>query len=145
MKIENFMTSEVISVDLDDRLALVQELFNKNKFHHLLVVDSTNKLVAVISERDLLKAISPNINLPSATAKDIATLNKRVHQVVSRKLTKIYQFSSLAAAVKLFKEEKVSCLPVVNNDNVPVGIITWRDILDWLYNKLPKSETENAE
>ena len=136
MKVEELMSNDVVCIDMDERLAVVQELFAKHHFHHLLVIDKCNKLVAVISERDLLKAISPNIELPTANVKDLATLNKRVHQVVSGKVVCIHQFSSFSDAVKLFKEKNVSCLPVINTNNIPVGIITWRDVINWLYGKI---------
>lgn len=136
MKVEELMNNDVICIDMDERLAVVQELFTKHKFHHLLVVDKSKKLRAVISERDLLKAISPNIELPSANVKDLATLNKRVHQIVSGKMVCIHQFSSFSDAVKMFQVQNVSCLPVINAKNIPVGIITWRDIISWLYDKI---------
>ena len=136
MKVEDLMSDEVICIDMDERLAVVRELFNKHEFHHLLVVDKNKKLTAVISERDLLKAISPNIELPSANVKDLATLNKRIFQIASKKVISIYQFSSFSDAVRIFKENKVSCLPVINSNNIPVGIITWRDVISWLHEKI---------
>jgi len=136
MKIEDIMSDEVICINLDERLSVVRELFIQHKFHHLMVTDKNNKLVAVISERDYFKATNSNIELPTANDKDLAMLNKRVHQIVSKKLVAIKQFSSLSAAIKTFHETGVSCLPVVNNDNEPVGILSWRDIINWLYTKL---------
>mgnify|MGYP000373709733 CR=1 FL=1 len=136
MKVEEIMSGNVISINMDERLEMVQKLFAKHQFHHLLVVDNHKELVGVISERDLLKAISPNIELPTANVKDLATLNKRVHQIVSNKVVCIHQFSQFSAAVKIFQEKKVSCLPVINANNIPVGIITWRDVIAWLHNKV---------
>lgn len=136
MKVEEVMSSNVISIDMDERLEIVQKLFAKHQFHHLLVVDNRKELVGVISERDLLKAISPNIELPTANVKDLATLNKRVHQIVSSKVVCIHQFSPFSTAVKIFQEKKVSCLPVINANNIPVGIITWRDVIAWLHDKV---------
>lgn len=136
MKIDDLMSTNVISIHMDERISLVQELFNQHKFHHLLVVDDKNTLVSVVSERDLLKALSPNVGLASESMKDSATLNKRVHQIMARQLVYITQGSTLNAAISLFQESSVSCLPVINKNNKPVGIITWRDILTWLYQKI---------
>lgn len=140
MKIENIMSTNITCVDLDERLSVVRELFIMHKFHHLMVVDHKNQLVGVISERDYLKATNSNIELPTANGKDLAMLNKRVHQVISKKLVAIKQFTSFNEAIKVFHDTGVSCLPIVNSHNKPVGIITWRDIIYWLYGKvkLPK-------
>jgi acetoin utilization protein AcuB len=135
MKIESIMNSDVICVDMDDRLYTVRELFINNKFHHLMVIDHKKELVAIISDRDYFKATNTNIDLPSANEKDLATLNKRVHQIVSKKLVAVKQFSSYKDAIIIFHDNKISCLPVVNAHNQPVGIVTWRDIMSWLYAK----------
>lgn len=141
MKIEEIMSEEVTCIDLDDRLSVVRELFIKHKFHHLMVTDSKNQLIAVISERDYLKATNSNLELPAASEKDLAMLNKRVHQIVSKKLVAIKQFSPFSEAIKTFHDTGMSCLPVINSNNQPVGVITSRDIIKWLYSKVnsPKS------
>ena len=41
--------------------------------------------IGVISDRDLLKALSPYIGTATETSRDVATLNKRAHQIMSRK------------------------------------------------------------
>ena len=106
-----------------------------------MVTDSKNQLVAVISERDYLKATNSNLELPAASEKDLAMLNKRVHQIVSKKLVAIKQFSPFSEAIKTFHDTGMSCLPVINSNNQPVGVITSRDIIKWLYSKVnsPKS------
>ena len=117
MKIEEIMSEDVTCINLDERLSVVRELFIKHKFHHLMVIDQKKKLVAVISERDYLKATNSNLELPTASDKDLAMLNKRGHQIVSKKLVTIKQFSSFSAAIKTFHDTGVSCLPVINSDN----------------------------
>lgn len=136
MKIEEIMNNKVTCIDLDEKLSLVRELFIKQKFHHLMVVDKNNELVAVISERDYFKATNSNLELPAANEKDLAMLNKRVHQIVTKKLVSIKQFTPFSEAITIFHDTGVSCLPVVNSKNKPVGLLTWRDIIGWLYNKV---------
>ena len=33
----------------------------------------------------------------------------------------------------LEKVQKISCLPVVDGENRPIGILSWRDILKWIW------------
>lgn len=136
MKVEEVMANNVICINMDDRLTVVRELFIKHKFHHLLVINNNGELIAVLSERDYFKATNSNQELPSANDKDLAMLNKRVHQIVSKKLFAIQELSTFSAAIKLFHDTGVSCLPVINSKNKPVGILTWRDIVKWLYGKV---------
>ena len=130
------MSPNVVTISDESRLDSAKDLFEQHKFHHLLVTDNSGKLVGVLSDRDLFKAISPHIGLASEKERDLATLNKRVHQVAARKVIAANNKANLNMAIKLFKENKISCLPVIDENNKPVGILTWRDIINWLYGKL---------
>jgi hypothetical protein len=59
---------------------------------------SMTALCGVISDRDLLRALSPYVGTASENARDTATLRKRVHQIM------------------------------------PVGIVSWRDVLKSSFN-----------
>ncbi len=84
MSIEKIMSKTVVTVEMDDSLKVVKDIFDNTNFHHLLVVES-GKLFGVISDRDLLKSLSPDIGTVAETSKDTATLNKRAHQIMTRK------------------------------------------------------------
>lgn len=128
MRIEQMMTARVVSVTMDDTLTSVKDIFENTRFHHLIVLEK-NKLLGVISDRDLLKALSPNIGLASESSRDTATLNKRVHQIMTRKPITIHAKSDVYVAIALFNQHAISCLPVIDHENKVVGILSWRDIL----------------
>tara|TARA_R110000868_G_scaffold364037_1_gene626612 strand:+ start:154069 stop:154482 length:414 start_codon:yes stop_codon:yes gene_type:complete len=128
MNVDKIMSKSIVTVGMDDSLAQIKELFDSNNFHHLLVVDAM-KLFGVISDRDLLKVMSPNVGTPAETARDAATLNKKAHQILTRKPITLLPTSDFYEAVEIFKQHKISCIPVVNNEGKPVGIISWRDII----------------
>lgn len=128
MQIEKIMSKPVVSVRLDDTLVVVKHIFENAKFHHLLVVEK-GKLYGVISDRDLLKSISPFIGTVQETAHDQFTLNKKVHQIMSRKPISLAPSADVYEAISLFNQHNISCIPIVNEEGVPVGIVSWRDIL----------------
>jgi acetoin utilization protein AcuB len=115
-------------VKLDDTLRTVKNIFENAKFHHLLVVEE-GKLYGVISDRDLLKSISPFIGTLQETAHDKFTLNKKVHQIMSRKPIALVPSANVYEAISLFNQHNISCIPIVNETGDPVGIVSWRDIL----------------
>jgi acetoin utilization protein AcuB len=136
LKIEDLMSKNVITVHLDDRLTKVKELFEENSFHHLMVLNDEGELAGVISTRDYAKAIHPNVDTPSATSKDLASLNKRVHQIVRRRVISVAADAALSSAIKLFYEKKISCLPVLDDKKHVIGVLSWRDVFRWLYEKM---------
>jgi acetoin utilization protein AcuB len=129
MDVGAIMTTRVVSVEMDDRLDVVKQIFDTLKFHHLLVIDDRKRLKGVVSDRDLLKALSPYVGSASENARDIATLNKRVHQIMSRNLITLHPGAALTEAVKKFLDHRVSCIPIVDDELKPVGILSWRDVL----------------
>jgi acetoin utilization protein AcuB len=123
------MTTRLVTVEIDDPLEAVKQIFDSVKFHHLLVVNSDRKLCGVISDRDLLRALSPYIGTASENARDTATLKRRVHQIMTREPVTLPPEGTLADAVKVFLEHRVSCIPVVGPGFRAVGIVSWRDVL----------------
>lgn len=122
------MSRRVVTVEMDDNLATIQRLFKEHRFHHLLVVER-GALVGVISDRDLLKAISPNIGTLSETERDRATLNKRAHQIMTHNPVTVRVTTPLETAAALMLEKKISCLPVTSDNQAVDGILSWRDLL----------------
>jgi acetoin utilization protein AcuB len=128
MSIKNVMTGKVVTVKMDDPLSAVKEIFEAQRFHHVLVVEN-GKLFGVVSDRDLLKALSPRLGTLAETDKDAATLNKRVHQIMTRKPVTLHPEATLLDAVRVFKVHRISCIPLVDEEGRPVGILSWRDLL----------------
>jgi len=128
MKISSIMTKEVVTVDMDTSLKTICRIFDDKKFHHLFVVDN-NELIGVISDRDLFKALSPFLKTPAEQNRDLATLKKRAHQIMSRKPVTVKKGTSSKDAIRLILRKNISCLPVISSDGQIEGIVTWRDLI----------------
>lgn len=128
MIVKQIMTSKVVTVDMDVSLQRIRDLFEEYQFHHLLVTDQ-GKLVGVISDRDVFKALSPFLGTLSEQARDVELLKRRAHQIMKRRVIKASPQTHVLDACQIFMEKKISCLPVVNDADEVLGIVTWRDIL----------------
>ncbi len=101
MNISSIITKRVVTVAMDDSLRTISEIFANVRFHHLLVVEN-NRLLGVISDRDLLKASSSFLNTFSEQTRDANTLRIRAHQIKSQKPITVTKKSSLEETVSLF-------------------------------------------
>lgn len=128
MLITDIMTTRVVTVEMDDTLHVVKEIFDNTRFHHLLVV-RRDKLVGVVSDRDLLKALSPYLGTAAEIKRDVATLEKRVHQIMTRELVTLPLTATVRDAIAVFNGQRISCIPIVDEAAMPTGIVSWRDIL----------------
>lgn len=76
MTVDSIMTCRVFTVEREESLLAVRNLFREGAFHHLIVVDE-GRLVGVISDRDVLQAVSPFLDTPVETHRDVHTLPSR--------------------------------------------------------------------
>jgi len=128
MKVESIMTAEVFTVRMDDTIGTIHEILKRAEFHHLLVVEG-RKLVGIISDRDTLRTISPFIGKLSEHPRDIYILDRKVHQIMKRKVITVEKSTSIETAANLLLKNNISCLPVTSTNGEIEGIVTWKDIL----------------
>lgn len=119
---------------MDDKLSVVKEILERLKIHHVIVIES-KQVYGVVSDRDLYKALSPNIGTITETPKDVATLNKRVYQIMSHYPIVLTPNATIEEAIAVFNAHTISCIPIVDHEMQPVGIVTVRSILKVLGEK----------
>jgi len=143
MSIRNLMTKSLITLDIDDDLGAAKRIFDQHKIHHLLVLNG-QELAGIITDRDLYKHLSPAIGTSKETPKDTSLLKKKLHLIMQRELTTAIETITLNEAVLLFYDNHISCLPIVDEQFRPIGIVTWRDMLKVIAiqyrNKLAKQQ-----
>ncbi|MBW2266807.1 MAG: CBS domain-containing protein [Deltaproteobacteria bacterium] len=128
MSVAKIMTRKVLRVGMDDTLETMHEIFQKHKFHHLLVMEE-DELVGVISDRDLLKEVSPFLNTPSEDYRDKQTLRKKAHQIMTRKAISVDGSTTIEDAAKILLKKNISCLPILTPEGKIQGILSWKDLL----------------
>jgi len=129
MKAQDIMTKNIVSVDVDERLPEIKKILDTHAFHHLPVTDN-GKLVGIISDRDLLRLMSPFVDKASELPRDLDTLNRAAHQAMTRQPISVKAETSVEDIVAWFKRVDISCLPVIDDEEYVIGIISWRDLID---------------
>lgn len=126
--LKDIMTARVATIGMDATVEDMRNIFNKANFHHLVVIDDGD-IMGVISDRDLLRELSPFLNTAAEQNRDRETLKKKAHQIMTRKPRFASPSTTIKNAAAMFVEHSISCLPVVDENNTLAGIITWKDIL----------------
>jgi acetoin utilization protein AcuB len=127
MLVKNWMSKEVITVDADDSMQNAIYILQEQNIKILPVMDDAT-LVGIISDRDLKKA-SPS----DATTLDMHELLFLISKIKVRDLMKKPVYiakpdDTVEEAAALLLEKKISGLPVVDENNRLIGIITRSDI-----------------
>ncbi|RBO84639.1 CBS domain-containing protein [Marinomonas aquiplantarum] len=129
MKAQDIMVSNVICVDMDERVPEVKNLLQQHGFHHLPVTEH-GRLVGIISDRDILRLVSPFIDSVSEQARDLDTLNRAAHQIMTRQPIRVKADTPITEILAWLKKVDISCFPVVDEEDHVIGIITWRDLVN---------------
>lgn len=125
MKVSEVMSTRIVTVDMDDRLTLVKDILDSASFRHLLVVED-KQLQGVISDRDLLRCLSPFIGTEAESVRDTSTINQRAHQVMTRSPMVISPQLSIQEALMMMIDNNIGCLPVLQGQEIK-GVFTWHD------------------
>lgn len=124
MKVSKLMSTEVVTLGVDDPLVTAEELMGLRRFRHLPVVQG-NKLVGLVTHKDLLRAA---LNHGSHRDRLVMKARTLVREVMKTKVATATPDTPVAQAVTLMVEHKYGCLPIVE-DGVLVGILTEADFL----------------
>lgn len=129
--VNDVMTHPIETISMDDSIETIQSIFETNQYHHLIVHGDQNECVGVISDRDLLKNISPFIGKMGERTADRSLLNRRAHQIMTRQLIAVRSNTALRSAARVMLDHRISCLPVLDQHGKCTGIITLRDVVRW--------------
>jgi len=130
MPIQDIMTTNLVVVTMDTDVDQLQTYFDNLKIHHLIVAQD-KVLQGIISDRDVLRCISPYAGTAAEIERDTRTLRKRAHQIMTRKPFTVGKNDSIKKAARIIIEKNVGCLPVVDENNRLLGIVTWRDVFSY--------------
>ncbi|MBS1249858.1 MAG: Inosine-5'-monophosphate dehydrogenase [Chloroflexi bacterium] len=123
MFVRDCMTRNPITLRLEsDPLAGIA-LCKGGRFRHLPVVDENDRLVGVVSRNDLERFLAEK------GSPGVMERQHYVKQVDIQKVPHVQPDFPLEEAIGLIVENKVTCLPVLEDDNL-VGIVTETDLLE---------------
>jgi len=118
-EVADVMTGKVVTLSPHHSFNDAANLMNDRYFRHCVVVDGQRKIIGVISDRDILRALARNPNSRSKSLDQIMTTNP----ITVKRNTPIIE----AVSKILFK--RINCLPVVEDDDTVCGIVTSTDLL----------------
>ena len=111
---ESGMIQDPVTLSVNAVVADALELMKKHKIGGIPVVDGSEKLVGIVTNRDL--RFQKDVSIP---VQDVMT---------SENIITTKKGTSLDTAREILQEYKIEKLPVVDSDNKLVGLITYKDI-----------------
>ena len=111
---ENGMIYDPVTIRRGSTVKDALELMHDYHIGGIPVVDDDNKLVGIVTNRDL---------------RFERRMDKKIDEVMTKEnLVTTHQQTDLVAAAQILQENKIEKLPVVDKNNRLVGLITYKDI-----------------
>jgi len=111
--------NQVVSIDTAADLAAAAKLLTKHSIGVLVVLDVDGRLVGILSERDIVRAISEN---------GIAALQLPVAEVMTRSVSTCDVNDAISSVMERMTKGKFRHMPVLENGRL-AGIVSNRDLL----------------
>lgn len=126
MKVVEVMTKNPLSMTPSETVGQADELMAENRIRQLPVVDGST-LVGIITDRDIRSFLDGgSLLVPDARARALAT---QIKEVMSTDPLTLSPDDDLQEALELLIEEKIGGIPVMDQSEGLVGIVTYVDVL----------------
>ncbi len=120
LRVEEFMTTDIFSVEPDEPLSLVAQLMEWQHVRHMPVEDEDGRLAGLISCFDVMRQFADEAGGDSGSV--------AVSSVMNPKPTTVSPETSMFDAINLLRTKEVDCLPVVKENRL-IGIVTEHDFV----------------
>lgn len=129
MYISEYMTSDPITISSAVFLPEARRILNEFHIRHLPVVDRENKLVGIVSDRDLRSAYPSSVTSREDKILAFEQVEKTtVADMMTTTCSTLGPDATLDDALLIFDRDKVGGIPVVSEDNVVLGMFSLLDL-----------------
>lgn len=117
LTVSDLMTTAIITVRPDEKVSEAHADMKRGAFHHLPVLDNRGRLIGMVSDRDILRALG--------RAKETT-----IAEIMTQCPITIEADKSAHLAARIMLDRSISSLPVVNDAGQMIGLVTQTDFLD---------------
>ncbi|MDY6952475.1 MAG: CBS and ACT domain-containing protein [Thermodesulfobacteriota bacterium] len=131
MYVGRVMRTDLVTVPPDTSLVKAKDIITAKRIAHLLVVDKKDKLIGIVSDRDLKQSWASPATTLSAHELNYLLKQLSVDMIMVKKIVTIPPDTTIERAAHIMQENRISALPVLQDEDL-VGIITTTDVMEIL-------------
>jgi len=126
--VSSMMTTEVKTVEPEDTMKKVEQVFRENRIHHIPVVEK-GKLLGIVSKSDyLFFKRGFNDQTTDNRIDEFRLKTRKVKDIMTKGIAKLETADRIGVALEIFKENLFHAIPIVDDGKLE-GIITTFDII----------------
>ncbi len=123
-RVIDIMSTPPITLNINASVKEAARLMFDNRIGSVLIVDEEEKLRGIVTERDLIYLV--------ATGKTTSVDEYPVWQIMTENPITIAPHEPVTRALAIMREANIRHLPVVDEENKPIGVISIRDVVNYI-------------
>jgi CBS domain-containing membrane protein len=132
-RVSEIMRREVVTITAREKLDLTQDIMNLGRVRHLPVLDDDERLVGIVSHRDLLAAAMTQVLDFDSRSRRTFLRSIEVGEVMAKDVVTVTPETPLSETARILVERKIGCVPVVAANGALVGLVTESDLIAAAY------------
>jgi acetoin utilization protein AcuB len=142
--LESVMQKDVIRIRMDTTLSEAMTICLQHRIRHLPIINRLEILSGIVTDRDLRVYTSHRLGTIMENNSDRETLHRHVHVMMNRRVVTGTPDMTVGEAVDLMLSHHVGGLPVVDEKNRVVGMVTAIDFLALIAGRMTSPEEEEV-
>lgn len=131
LRAQDIMSTPVTAIRPEASLADAWALMKARGFRHIPVVSAANLLAGILSDRDLLRFANV------LERGEPASLPGTVRDIMTPKVLTATATTEIREIARVMAQEKIGAMPILDETNRPIGMLTVTDILRAVVNRAP--------
>jgi len=127
MLVKNWMSKTVFTIDLNESIHDAMNLLKKHEIR-MLPVTKKDKLVGVITDRDIKRASASDATTLSVHELNYILSTVKIKEIMPKRLITVPFDYTVEETAGVLLDNKISGVPVVDHDGMIVGTITQTDL-----------------
>jgi len=125
------MTKDIDTLNVTDTLIIAEDIMVLGEIRHLPVVHG-DRLVGIVTQRDILRASLSSLIEHRPEDRSAFRRGVSVAEMMTSPVITVTPDVTVNEAAEIMAERKIGCLPVVEERDRLVGLVTETDILNYV-------------
>jgi CBS domain-containing protein len=132
--VSKIMTTDLVTLCINDDLVTAEKLFFKNKIKHIPVVKE-KEIIGMLSYTDMQRVSYSDVNDDETSIDSFVYNTFTIEQVMAKNIIAVPPYTSIKDAAELLKKKEFNALPVIEDSEL-VGLVTTTDFVKYMVAEL---------
>lgn len=136
MHLSDIMIPDPVTIPVTKSIQEALKIMRRHKLSHLIITNEDESLSGIVAKQDVLDYLYnlvANTTGKTYTALEVKSIS--IKEVMTTNISFLRQDAPIQDAIHLFAKQHISCVPVVNENERLVGIITPHDMFKYFDKK----------